>query len=115
MLHSYTEYHPEGDSCQLYCALPNYNGKPWFDHALVSWKDDEGGTVLHPSCPHAFINLHDVLPRCSIAFPHSRQGGSDTKPGFYAIIELFDYLPPPTGIGEDRKEVVEDDFAFSIF
>ena len=55
-----------------------------------------------------------MLPRCFIAFPHSRQGGPHTKPGFYAIIELYDYLPPPTVIRKDGKEVVEDGFAFSM-
>jgi hypothetical protein len=104
------EYHPKGEG-QLYRAHPNYNGNPWFNHALVSWKDDKGGTLLHPSRLHAFINLHDVSPRSSIAFPHSRQGGSHTKPGFYAINESYD-PPPPTVDGKDGKEVVEDDFAF---
>jgi hypothetical protein len=30
-------------------------------------------------------------------------------------MELYDLLPLPTVTGKDRKEVVEDDFAFSIF
>ena len=114
VLHCYTEYHPKGGS-QLYRAHPNYNREPWFDHALVSWKNKEGGTFHCPARVHAFINLHDVMPRCSIAFPHSGQGGPHTKPGFYAIIESYDYLPPPTVIGEDGKRKVADDFVFSIF
>ena len=48
-------------------------------------------------------------------FPHSTQGGSHTKPGFYAVIESYDFLPPSTVTGEDGKEVVENGFAFSIF
>ena len=103
VLHCYTEYHPEGDS-QLCCAHPNYNVEPWLDHALVSWKDDEGGTILHPSCLHAFIDLHNALSRSSIiAFPHSRQGGPHTKPGFYAIIELYDFLLPPLLLGRTGR------------
>jgi hypothetical protein len=114
VLHCYTEYRHKGES-QLYRANPMYDGKPWFDHALVSWKDEKGGTFHCPARVHAFVDLHDVLPRCSIAFPHAQQGGHHTKPGFYAIIESYDYLPPPTVMGADGKPIVEDDFAFAIF
>ena len=71
VLDCYTEYHPKGES-QIYHAHPNDNGEPWFDHALVSWKNEKGGTFHCPARVHAFINLHDVLPPSSIAFPHSR-------------------------------------------
>ena len=92
-----------------------HDGKLWFDHALVSWKDEKGGTFHCPTRVHALVDLHDVLPRCSIAFPHAQQGGHHTKPGLYAIIESYDYLPPSTVMGADGKPIVEDDFAFAIF
>ena len=94
VLHCYTEYRLKGER-QLYRANPMFDGKPWFDHALVSWKDDTGGTLLHPARVHAFVDLDNVKPRSCVAFPHANQDGHHTKPGFYAIIESYDYEPPP--------------------
>jgi len=111
VLHGYTEYHPKSGG-QLYRAHPNYQGKPWFDHVLVSWKDNRGNTRSYPSRIHAFIDMHNVLPHSVINFPHSQQVGHFTKPGFYAVIESYDFVEIPhvrKGGGDDA------DFDFSVF
>jgi hypothetical protein len=94
VLHCYTEYCLKGQG-QLYQTHPKFGGKPWFDHALVRWIGNEGRTLLCPARVHAFVDLHNVKPRSCVAFPHANQYGHHTKPGFYAIIESYDYEPPP--------------------
>jgi hypothetical protein len=68
VMHCYTEYHPKSGGL-LYRAHPNYQGKPWFDHVLVSWKDNRGNTRSYPSRIHAFINMYNVFPHSVINFP----------------------------------------------
>ena len=45
---------------------------------LSAGKMIEGGTVLHPSLFHAFIDLEHVLPRCSIASLKTRRSSHKT-------------------------------------
>jgi hypothetical protein len=110
MLHCYTEYHPESGG-QLYRAHPCYNGKPWYDHVFVRWKDKNGNTTLHPSRIHAFVDLHNIVPRAVINFPHSQQDGHFTKPAFYAVIESYDAVKIPC-VQKTNKDA---DYDFSIF
>lgn len=110
ILHCYTEYHPKSGG-QLYRAHPNYNGKPWYDHAFVRWKDDKGNTTLNPSRIHAFVDLHNVAPRSVINFPHSQQDGYFVKPAFYAVVESYDAVAAPS-LQTSNKDA---DYDFSIF
>ena len=122
VLHCYTEYRLKGER-QLYRAHPMYDGKPWFDHALVRWIGNEGRTLLCPARVHVFVDLDNVKPRSCISFPYANQGGHHTKPGFYAIIESYDYLPPPTlkddygnpVMDRQGKPKIDEDYVFAIF
>lgn len=111
VLHCHTEYHPKSGG-QIYRAHPNYNGKPWFDHVIVRWKDSSGNTTLYTSRIHTFLDLHNVKPRSTIDFPHSKQGGHFVKPGFYAVIESYNAVTTPHVPDEDQDKA---DFDFSVF
>jgi hypothetical protein len=96
-LHCFTEFlprhHPSYDSPadagQLYRANPNYQGKPWYDHAMVRW---DGFKLPLPARIHTFINLEHLKPNATISFPGSDQGNEPTIPGTYAVIESFERM-----------------------
>jgi hypothetical protein len=97
-LHCFTEFLPRhhpfydspADAGQLYRANPNYQGKPWYDHAMVRW---DGFKLPLPARIHNFINLEHFKPNASISFPGSDQGNEPTLPRTYAVIKsLFERM-----------------------
>ena len=96
-LHCFTEFLPRhhpfydspADAGQLYRANPNYQGKPWYDHAMVRW---DGFKLPLPARIHTFINLEHLKPNATISFPGSDQGNEPTIPGTYAVIESFERM-----------------------
>jgi hypothetical protein len=67
-----------------YCfrAHPNiYDGRPWFDHAMVKWK---GHMYPLPPCLYAFLDLRGLPPGKSIDMQETRQ--PFIKAGVYALL-----------------------------
>jgi hypothetical protein len=117
-LHCFTEYKPEDhfddangeDAGQMYRANPCYIGKPWYDHAMITWN---GLALPLPGRIHVFLDLHNIKANMCVSFPNSNQDQELTSPGFYAVIESFDRLYE--GEGEPKEQAAADLSDFSIF
>jgi hypothetical protein len=115
-LHCFTDYKPENhfpdsngeDAGQIYRANPCYMGKPWYDHAMITW---HGLPLPLPGRIHVFLDLHNIKPNMCISFPNSGQDEQLTAPGFYAVIESFDRLYE----GTETAEKNQDRTTFPIF
>jgi hypothetical protein len=84
-----------------YRAHPNiYDGRPWFDHAMVKWK---GHLYPLPARLHAFLDLRGLPPGVSINMRESRQ--PSIMAGVYALLHSFSAIDdereyPNSMIGE---------------
>ena len=68
-----------------YRAHPNiYDGRPWFDHAMVKWK---GHMYPLPARLYAFLDLRGLPPGKSIDMRESKQ--PFIKAGVYALLHSF--------------------------
>jgi hypothetical protein len=91
-----------------YRAHPNiYDGRPWFDHAMVKWK---GYTYPLPACLHAFVDLRSLPPGVSIDMQESRS--PPIEAGVYALLHSFSPVDdereyPNSMIGEYSPDRLE--------
>jgi hypothetical protein len=94
-----------------YRAHPNiYDGRPWFDHAMVKW---DRYVYPLPARLYAFLDLRGLPPGKSINMQESRQ--PFIKAGVYALLHSFSAIDnereyPNSMIGEysaDRLQPTE--------
>ena len=72
-----------------YRAHPSiYDGRPWHDHAMVTW---HGYPHPLPALIHTFVDLRNLPPRSRITLRESGQR-TITKAGVYALIHSFDAI-----------------------
>jgi hypothetical protein len=77
------------DNGHKYRAHPSiYDGRPWHDHAMVTW---HGYAHPLPALIHTFVDLRNLPPRTRITLRESGQR-TITEAGVYALIHSFDAI-----------------------